>query len=245
MIPKKEMRDIILKDFDKKENLQIITNKLEERRKKQMKNNVLKYAGAIGFFAIAIVIGLIVFNNQSELKPVINNGNDLIYINSVTENSMMKLDADVKEIGQNVNVKGGRFEYVKELEGYEFYKNLLIPNEYNAFSISALYVKSNQSKNNAEYDKLNNYIILYKVKDNDKDFKEISISFSKENKPLRDYYFSSKNEKKSNINGTELDIYQYEKSYFTIFTYENINFDIETYNVGQEELISLLKQIIK
>ena len=60
---------------------------------------------------------------------------------------------------------------------------------------------------------------------------------------MRDYFFEKG--KTSRINGFNLIIYQYEKSYITRFTYDDLNIDIETNNITQDELIALLESIIK
>ena len=60
---------------------------------------------------------------------------------------------------------------------------------------------------------------------------------------MRDYYF--KDGKASKINGLELIVYQYENLYMTNFKYKNLNIDIETSNITEEELLALLQSIIK
>ena len=46
-------------------------------------------------------------------------------------------------------------------------------------------------------------------------------------------------------NKSELFIFKYENIYFTEFIYNGVNFDIELQNVDKEELVVLLKSIIK
>ncbi len=94
---------------------------------------------------------------------------------------------------------------------------------------------------NQEDDKPYSYILEYSNNLN----QSIRISFSKDNKPVRDYYFDDNGSKISNINGVELKIYKYEEIYMTEFRYKNINYDIETSNIKVEELSLLLQSIIK
>ena len=71
------------------------------------------------------------------------------------------------------------------------------------------------------------------------------IAFSDKYEPLRDYFFDDKGSKISKINDIELKIYKYENSYMTSFTYNNINFDIETNDISEQEFINLILSIIK
>ena len=75
--------------------------------------------------------------------------------------------------------------------------------------------------------------------------REIIVSFSKENKPIRDYYFSEEGSKISKIDNFELKIFKFNELYFTEFNYKGINFDIETTNITEQELTDLLLSIIK
>ena len=71
------------------------------------------------------------------------------------------------------------------------------------------------------------------------------IAFSNEYEPLRDYFFGDEGSKVSKINDFELTIYRYENSYMTTFKYNDINFDIETTDITEQEFIDLLVSIIK
>ena len=73
---------------------------------------------------------------------------------------------------------------------------------------------------------------------------EININFSRKNKPFRDYHFDDV-AFYSIINDTKIKIFKYEDIYFTEFIYNGVNFDIELQNVDKEELVVLLKSIIK
>lgn len=103
----------------------------------------------------------------------------------------------------------------------------------------AIYGRKNKS--DKEYNVFNCYNIVYI---NREDNKEININFSRKNKPFRDYHFDDV-AFYSIINDTKIKIFKYEDIYFTEFIYNGVNFDIELQNVDKEELVVLLKSIIK
>lgn len=51
--------------------------------------------------------------------------------------------------------------------------------------------------------------------------------------------------KSSIINGNSIKIMGEDKNYYAIFSYNNINFDIETTGISEEEFIQLIKSIVK
>ncbi len=73
---------------------------------------------------------------------------------------------------------------------------------------------------------------------------EATIALCTFEAPLRDYFIECENSKQSNINGVPLTIYGYESSYMVQFSYENVNYDIETNNIALEELEALLTSIL-
>ena len=129
---------------------------------------------------------------------------------------------------------------IKGIDDYDFYKNINISDEYNSFKIYEVYVKED-----TEFTKLNNYVISYKVNKKDKEFKEIEIAFSKENEIVSNYVFDSSNVKLVKINNVNIKKYMSDNTYMVKFRYDNINFNIKTFNVKEKELINLLKSIIK
>ena len=47
------------------------------------------------------------------------------------------------------------------------------------------------------------------------------------------------------INGNNIKIMGEDKNYYAIFSYNNINFDIETTGISEGEFIQLIKSIVK
>ena len=150
-----------------------------------------------------------------------------ININKVNIMVMADLDAQEKVLN-GINIP--YFEYMSGLE---------IPGDFdNKENYKAIYVRSNKKTDN--YDVLNNYEFTYKNTSNNR---KITIAFSEKYTPLRDYEISGA-DKISKIGDTELVISQYHNIYIAKFSYKNINFDIETTDITESELISLLESII-
>ncbi len=120
------------------------------------------------------------------------------------------------------------------------YKNgIVIPKDLDITYKYIFYFREN--KESKEYNILGNYEIIY---DNGDD-RSIKISYSKDNKPVRDYYFSEEGSKVTTINGIELKIYKFENIYFTEFKFNDYNFDIETSKITEQELSIFLLSILK
>ena len=140
-----------------------------------------------------------------------------------------KIDANVKVVTNNdVNFplpyKDGMLNIPKDLD--KTYKYIF-------------YFKEN--KESKEYNILGNYEIVYS-NDNDR---SINVKYSKDYKPVRDYYFSDEGSKVTEINGIKLKIYQFENIYFTEFEFNGYQFDIETSKINEQELSNLLFSILK
>lgn len=150
-----------------------------------------------------------------------------MYINEITKkDGILKLDADVKTI-------------TSDLDFPLPYKEISIPKDLIKISKYIFYTRENA--NSQDYDLLYNYKISYYNENN----RSINISYSKDYKPLRDYYFKENGSKISKINGIELKIYKFENIYFTEFKFNDYNFDIETSKITEQELTNLLLSIIK
>lgn len=145
-----------------------------------------------------------------------------------------KMDADIREV------------YGVFMSQYKFLDDLKIPSDLNIKSTMAILINHEVKKYknedfNKKYDTLNNYTTIYH---NEIDSRNIELKFSDKYVPLRDYFFEG-TPKKSIINNTQLEIFQYENMYLAMFKYNDINFDIETTDITESELIELLKSIIK
>jgi len=243
---KERLIKVFDKDFNKDENLNIINKKINKSYKF---NNILKYAFVPSFIVIFTFVFFINNNKEKGLEENRNNTN----IN--TSQNTFNNEVDIEKgdefdslpesdySAEEEICKSVKYVEIKEISDYDFYKDLNISDEYNSFAIYEAYTKENEKDN--EFSKLNNYIISYKVNKKEEEFKEIEIAFSKENEIVSSYEFNNINEKVSKINDINVTIYMSDNTYMVKFKYDNINFNIRTFNVKEKELINLLKSIIK
>ncbi len=260
-------KEIFKKIFDEKFNSEKIKEEILSKemlngkiiKKKQKVKLVLKWS-LVPICFIFIISTITVYGskktNKSEPNNILEPNNSTeIYINKVKEKSLARLDCDIKIISETKNEYSNSLHNTEnDVTNFNILKDLKIPEDFDNTEYNLIYVSSqeNNKVNNVEamenqmpekeYDILNNYNFVYS---NTKNQRKINISFSRENEPIRDYFFTEENSQKSKINNIELKIYNYEETYFTKFIYNNYYFDIETQNITQEELITLLKSIIQ
>lgn len=234
MANKENFTKSINKDFSKENNYKEIMQKIEVEKMKSKNNNWRWLLAPVCF--VIIIGGLLLINlknnnNNLVITNVIDEANNIkLNINNVSKLGLARLDADVKEIPTNgINIPWP--DILKD--------GITIPDDLDKSHAYAMYTRKDL---NSEYDILNCYVYSYF---NDSTDKDIRIAFSDNNKPIRDYYFSEEGSIDTIINDIELKIYQYEKIYFIEFKYKGYNFDIETNDITEQELISLLASIIK
>ena len=164
---------------------------------------------------LLLVISLYLITNNNE--PDIFDDTKEIYINEIDNMNLTTLDSDI------------RVENNYMVEIYDELLNIVIPTDLNKMNGSAIFLSDNT---------LNNYVIEYF-----NDERRITIAYSKTNTPIRDYFIDDG--KSSIINNTNLVISKYNTMYIVTFKYNDIYFDIETSNIKEDELITLLQSIIK
>ena len=103
--------------------------------------------------------------------------------------------------------------------------------------ISQVYTKSDSSKE--EFDVLHDYNFLFLNEEN-----SAKISLCMDGTPLRDYFFQSE-EVVSNYNGIFTMFYKFKNKYIARFEKNGISFDIETSGVSEEDMLSLVKEVMK
>lgn len=195
------------KHINKDENLKIIKERMNKRNMKYLKYSLIP-------ICLLLVISLYLITNNNE--PDIFDDTKEIYINEIDNMNLTTLDSDI------------RVENNYMVEIYDELLNIVIPNDLNKISGSAIFLSDNT---------LNNYVIEYF-----NDEKRITIAYSKTNTPIRDYFIDDG--KSSIINNTNLVISKYNTMYIVTFKYNDIYFDIETSNIKENELITLLESII-
>ena len=235
MSNKKIFKELYSKKINKDNNFKTILESIEMEKMKK-KNSIVKWA--LGPVCLMLVIcGVLFFNRNTtniNFKPsnlIINKDENYeIYINTIENENieLLKCDVDLKRVNYYM------------IPYFDFLTNLHVPDDFdNKEDFRVIYVKSDIKSD--DYNILNNYELWCR---NTKNNREIYIAFSDKYKPIRDYFFGG-NGKVSKINNVELTIYKYKNSYMTTFTYNNINFDIETHDITEKELIELLTSIIK
>ena len=163
---------------------------------------------------LLLVISLYLITNNNE--PDIFDDTKEIYINEIDNMNLTTLDSDI------------RVENNYMVEIYDELLNIVIPTDLNKMNGSAIFLSDNT---------LNNYVIEYF-----NDERRITIAYSKTNTPIRDYFIDDG--KSSIINNTNLVISKYNTMYIVTFKYNDVYFDIQTSNIKENELITLLESII-
>ena len=237
MSNKKIFKEMYSKEFDKEENYKKILEKMEERKKV---NKVFKYAVAPVLALVLVIGGVFMIQNNSfnnfqngRVEEQDNQPGDKIVINQRSNQDMsgsVKIDARIDADSEDVKEESivNKFNL----------QNLKVPERYTFESSYALYIRENKETHN--YNILHDYVLNYESAEG----YHINISISEIGLPIRDYRFDSTNDKKSRINDTDLLISKYSSSYLVIYKKDNINYDIETSGITEEELITLLKSII-
>lgn len=215
-----------------------ILNIRKEFDMKANKNKKIVYMVTSACAIIVLCIGIIIGTNNSDFKNIYqialektntqNQEESLkneLNINKLKVSAMVSLDADVKII---------KLEDLPEK--FEFIENISLPEEYKLEESYIVCTRDDKESN--EYNTLHDYVFSY-AKDNNK----IKIAFSELEEPLRDYFIES-GDKISKIGDVEFIIYQSEEMYIVTFSYQNINFDIETTGITEDELVNLLQSII-
>lgn len=229
------LKNTIQKNFDQEENYNIILSKVERRDNMKVK---LSYVLASSFVAIALLVGIVAYNNMPEnndeiVIPSTIQGILELNINKAKAQSMMKFDADIKETNTELNSELEKnFSFVK--------KDINAPKDLKNYGVNKV-IMTKKDFSDRDYSIAHDYIWDYS---NEAENRTIRIAFSKVGKPIRDYHLSSE-EKISKIEDTEVIITQYEKLYLAEFKMNDVYFDIETAGITQTELVDLLVSIIK
>ena len=225
-----KLNKVITNDFD-------ITNNYTSIRKQMKRGNKMNKIFKYSLVPMAIVMAMtsvFLLNKGSNTNNVLDSdvkNNDVIIVNSIDNNSdNAKLDID------------GRSEDITTDDLYKIYpllKDIVVPNDYNINGIIKCYLFNDDT---GKYDKLYGYNIIYSGGNN----KYIDIFILIDTtKRLRCFSIDTDEMKNSIINGNSIKIMGEDKNYYAIFSYNNINFDIETTGISEEEFIQLIKSMVK
>lgn len=235
MKDKISLKELYAEEFSKDENHRAVIEKADIQKVNKIKISKIALMplclAAVALFAVIAAGNRQIPVAENETSKVFADAeNDMLYVNAVNsaESSRSRIDAEIREISNYYCIPF-----------YRAVSDLSVPADFDKKdNVYAMFVKSDRSKN--EY---NNLLCYEKRLENSSNSRTIIIQYSEKGEPPRDYYFE--NGKSSSINNFSLEIYEYENSFFTQFYYDNLYIDIETHDITQEELIALLKSIIK
>ena len=203
-------------------------------KKKVKKNTWLKYS-LVPMCLLIMVSCFMLFSDKNSPKIFTTESGNEIVINNLKNVGAALLDVKIDE---NVN-----------FDEFAFINNIKIPNDLLLSTRYLMYTKelceTKEECAIAPYDIAHTYTLWYEKMINNIVQSKIIISFSREFAPLRDYFIENNNFKTSTINNTELTIANYNEMYIATFSYNGLNFDIESNGISETELIELLESIIK
>lgn len=229
---KKVLKDIFDEKINKEDVYRYVTNK-----KKNNYYGVLKYA-----VLIIIRIGIVLFKFKTNVFKENNTYDDNIYINEVKTFGNNDIDVTIMNINESTNIY-----FSDDLEeAYPFLKRSksLYENDDEILKNyeTDIYFAITENDDENPFSKIHNLIYAYKNKD---EKGKITVSFDKDKKPLRDYFFETKSSKQSSIKNKKVTIYKYENTYFTEFHDNGIYYDIESTNVSFEDFKYILDIVIE
>lgn len=147
-------------------------------------------------------------------------------INIIEEVASAKIDANSEEISMD--------ELPKDIS--DIIGNVVVPEDYKIENCYGVYTRKNRTS--AVYNVLHDYIVNYS-----KGGKTIKIAVSEIGEPLKDTLYEDGSEI-SELEGTELTVYQYENQYMADFSYNEKYFHIETLGLTEDLFLDLLESIL-
>lgn len=225
-----KLNKVITNDFDITNNYTSIRMKMKRGNKM---NKIFKYS-LVPMAIVITITSVFLFNKKNSTNNVLDSNvknNDVIIVNNIDNNfDDAKLDID------------GRSEDITTDDLYKIYpllKDIVVPNDYNINGIIKCYLFNDDT---GKYDKLYGYNIIYSGGNN----KYIDIFILIDTtKRLRCFSIDTDEMRNSIINGNSIKIMGEDKNYYAIFSYNNINFDVETTGISEGEFIQLIKSIVK
>ena len=168
---------------------------------------------------------------------------NLLVVNEVE--SVMSTDMDVQLTHYNklpYDVWISVLEEFHKLIGITYEEfTAKIPDIFERYNFYSLSTRGYKDTNLANEYRLHDYVFEYQTESGG----EAKIAICSTEEPLRDCFIVCDTPKQSEINGVSTVIYGYQGTFMVQFSYENINYDIETSNITIEELEDLLVGIIE
>lgn len=236
-------KKIIKETFDKHFNINVvhddIIKKIECKEKQIHKKYIL--VPITVFLVAGIFIYFLLYNHQIEYqKNDIKTNSDIVRINVIEDEKL--LFEESKYLHADID---GRFvsKTTEELlKQFPFIQNLEIPLRLQENTrVGEMYASSNPESE--FYHKLSGYYLVYSYGENNS---SIEIFFSKTNKERARCTSLIKTDlEDSLVNNIPIKIVKYYNDYLVLFQYQDLYFDIETRNIEEEELIGLIRSIVK
>lgn len=238
MSNKKIFKKLYSKKINKDDNYKEIIRRIENNNKKySMYKKIL-----VPVCSLVLVFWLISIN-VNEKGDSFNSNIDMnkdfdLYINNNSNNSVTStFSSDYMYDIDDYKKVDIDYEKLIQLSDYSFLVDLNIPNDLENRKYSEVYVKENK---NSGDNILQNYELIFK----DNNDRNVIILISNEYE-INNNEINKDNIKISNINDTQVIVYQDGIMYIVNFIYNNKYFNIVTNNIDEEELINILVSIIK
>lgn len=236
-------KNIIKETFDKHFNIDTVHDEIIKKVESKPKITYKKYVLVpitvmlLGFLSIYLLLYNHFIGYQ---KDNINPNNDIIKINVIADEKL--LFEESKYLQADVDgrlVSKSQEELIKQ---FPFIQNLEIPLRLQENTIVGEIYASSNSKSEF-YHKLSGYYLRYFNNENNS---YIDIFFSKTNKErARCTPLIRTDLEDSLVNNIPIKIVKYYNNYLVLFQYQDLYFDIETRNIKEEELIGLIRSIVK
>ena len=169
------------------------------------------------FLAICSFVFLAVIINPSAVF-IDTPSTSEIYVNPMNRIGIIDLNIKLE------NASDLQYPFINELK-----------KDYQLLDTKSVYNIDNPLNNKCGYGEFNSYRLY---------FDNFTVSFSETNQPASDYSMSKERPRYSQINEVDVAIYEYENTYYAIFEYNHIFFEIES-TMTIEELVGVLNTIIK
>lgn len=211
---------------------ELITEAISYKRKK----NAWQKWVAIAAYLCLIIAGALALSPQP--------GNtDSLVVNEAE--SVMGVDMDVQVTSLSKLPHDVWMSVLEEFHGavgvtYEEFITK-IPNNFECCNFCSLSTPGYKDADLRDEYRLHDYVFEYRSESGG----ELTIAICPYEEPLRDCFIECDDPQQSEINGVPVVVYGYQGSFMVQFSYENINYDIETSNISLEELENLLTAIIK
>ena len=228
-----------------KENI-AISNLKEEIYMNRQKNRKIMYGVLASCAVFAIGAGIVI--NKLPLEK--NDGSILqakVEKEDMSEKKeKLKTDININKVDMKaskdymMSAQTRKVDQEVVLVDLKFVIEANVPDDFEEeYSVVGLYINRKEGKEDGV---LQNYEFRYKNKAGTRTI-TLGVGFN-DKKPLRDYYFLDV-EKISKIGDVELTITQYEDSYLVVFSDKDVNYDIETNGITQDELVEFLTSLIE